>query len=129
MIVAINVLTAGPIGIGLPALAGTRLAGGAAALGVLTSALGAGALLGAMLAGLVPQPESQQMGGICVMTIGVCSAALLSLACTTSILVAVLATLVVGAAISYVNVIVVTWMQCHTPGLFMGRIMSLVALK
>lgn len=129
MIVAINMLTAGPIGVGLPALAGTRLAGGAAALGALTSALGAGALLGAMLAGLLPQPESRQMGGICVVIIGMCSAGLLSLACATSVSVAVLATLAVGAAISYLNVTVVTWTQSHAPGPLMGRIMSLVALK
>jgi MFS family permease len=129
MVVAINVLTAGPIGIGLPALAGTRLAGGAAALGVLTSALGAGALLGAMLAGLSPQPQSRQIGQVFVMTISVCIAGLFSLACTASTLVAVLATLAVGAAISYVNVTTVTWMQSHTPGPLMGRIMSLAALK
>ncbi len=129
MIVGINVLTAGPVWIGLPALAGTRLAGGAAALGVLTSALGAGALLGAMLTGLSPQPASRQMGRVFALTLGVCGAGLLSLACTTSILVAVLATLAVGVAISYANVTAVTWMQSHTPRLLMGRIMSLVALK
>jgi hypothetical protein len=98
-------------------------------LGVLTSALGAGALLGAMLAGLLSQPESRQTGQVFVMAIGVCIAGLFSLACTASTLVAVLATLAVGAAISYVNVIAATVMQTHTPGPLMGRIMGLAALK
>jgi pheromone shutdown protein TraB len=69
------------------------------------------------------------MGRVFALTLGVCGAGLLSLACTTSTLVAVLATLAVGGAISYANLTAVTWMQSHTPALLMGRIMSLVTLK
>ena len=129
MIVAINVLTAGPLWVGLPALAGTRLNGGAAVLGVLTSALGAGALLGTALAGLLPPPASRQMGLVSALTIGVCSVGLLALASTTSTLVAALSTLTIGASIGYTQVTVVTWMQSHTPPRLMGRMMSLVAMK
>jgi len=129
MVVAINVLTTGPVWIGLPALAATRLNEGAAALGVLTSGLGAGALLGAVLAGLLPPLAPNQMTPVFSLTVGVCSASLLTLAFTASTSTAVLTTLIMGISISYTHVAAVTWMQRHTPPLLMGRMMSLVAMK
>ena len=69
------------------------------------------------------------MGLVFALTLGVCSASLLTLASTASTLAAILATLIVRCSISYTHVAVVTWMQSHTPRLLMGRMMSLVALK
>jgi hypothetical protein len=40
-----------------------------------------------------------------------------------------LAALVIGGAISYANVTMVTYMQSHTPQALMGCMMSLAALK
>jgi hypothetical protein len=53
----INLLFTGPISVGLPVLAATRFAEGAAALGVVFSAFGGGSLLGAILAGSLPTPR------------------------------------------------------------------------
>jgi len=46
-----NLLFIGPIAVGIPALAATRFPQGAAALGAIISALGAGSLIGAALSG------------------------------------------------------------------------------
>ncbi len=129
IIAAVNLLTTGPLYVGLPVLAGTRLAGGAAALGLLTSALGGGALLGTALAGALPKPATRHLGVIFGLTLGACGAGLIALLSTTSAAVGALAALAVGASISYVNVTLVSWMQSQTPGALMGRMMSLAALK
>ncbi len=129
IVVAVNLLTTGPLWIGLPVLAGTRLAGGAAALGLLTSALGAGALLGTGLAGALPKPATGSLGTIFWLTLGVVASGLAALVTATWLPVAALAALSVSAAASYINVTLVTWMQSQTPQAMMGRMMSLVALK
>src|SRR5678816_3208862 len=51
MVMAINFLFNGPMGVGLPVLANSRFSEGAAALGIMLSAFGGGALVGALLAG------------------------------------------------------------------------------
>jgi MFS family permease len=129
IVVAVNLLTTGPLWVGLPVLAGTRLAGGAAALGLLTSALGGGALLGTGLAGALPKPAAGSLGTIFWLTLGVVASGLAALVSTTSLPIAALAALLVSAAASYINVTLVTWMQSQTPQALMGRMMSLVALK
>jgi len=129
IVVAVNLLTTGPLWVGLPVLAGTRLAGGAAALGLLTSALGGGALLGTGLAGALPKPAAGSLGTIFWLTLGVVASRLAALVSTTALPVAALAALLVSAAASYINVTLVTWMQSQTPQALMGRMMSLAALK
>ncbi len=129
IVVAVNLLTTGPLWVGLPVLAGTRLAGGAAALGLLTSALGGGALLGTALAGVLPKPAARSLGAIFWLTLGVVASGLAALVSTASLAVAALAALLVSAATSHINVTLVTWMQSQTPQALMGRMMSLVALK
>jgi predicted MFS family arabinose efflux permease len=126
---ALNLLTVGPLAVGLPALANARLAEGAAALGLLTSALGGGALLGTASAGVLPQPAAQRIGAIAALAIGVCLAGLVMLGSATSTFIGALAALGMGVSIGYVNVITVTWIQSHTPQSLMGRVMSLTALK
>ena len=129
IIAAINLLTTGPLCVGLPVLAGTRLAGGAAALGILTSALGGGALLGTMLAGVLPKPAPHFLGVTCGLAIAVMAAGLIVLLSSSSTAVGALAVLTIGASISYINVTLITWMQSQTPRALMGRMMSLAALK
>jgi predicted MFS family arabinose efflux permease len=126
---AINLFTVGPLYVGLPLLAGTRLAGGAAALGLLTSALGGGALLGTALAGVLPQPAPRRLGLALLLTLGLCGGGLAVLRFTSSTVAGALLVLGIGAAVNYANVTLVTWVQRHTPPAMMGRLMSLVALK
>jgi len=125
----INLLTVGPLAVGLPVLANARLAEGAAALGLLTSTLGSGALLGTALAGVLPQPALQRIGPIAALAIGTCLAGLVTLGSATSTLISALAALVIGLSMGYINVITITWIQSRTPQALMGRMMSLAALK
>lgn len=129
VVAAINLFTTGPLYVGLPLLAQTRLAEGAAALGMLTAALNGGALLGAALAGLLPRPAPRRMGQVLVAALALCGAGLALLAGTSSTLTGALLVLAIGAAVNYVNVTTVTWMQDCTPGALMGRIMGLVTMR
>ena len=62
LIAAANVLIVSPMNVGIPVLADTRLAEGAAAFGILMSALGGGSLIGIVLAGVLPKPPANIMG-------------------------------------------------------------------
>src|SRR4029078_8626290 len=61
LIVAMNFLVLGPIIVGIPVLANTRLAEGAAAFGIIMSAFGGGALLGIIVSNILPL-KPQHMG-------------------------------------------------------------------
>src|SRR5689334_15546595 len=54
LIIAMNFLILGPVVVGIPVLAATRLAEGAAAFGIIMSAFGGGALLGIILSSVLP---------------------------------------------------------------------------
>ncbi len=129
IVAAINLFTTGPLYLGLPVLADARLPGGAAALGLLTSALGAGALLGTALAGLRPRPVPRRLGLVLALVVGVSAGGVLLLGLASSTISAALVALGIGAFLNYVQVTVVTWMQVCTPRALMGRVMSLVTLK
>jgi MFS family permease len=62
VIAAITLLINGPIGIGVPVLAERRFAEGAAAFGIIMSALGGGMLVGTLLAGVLPRPAPSRLG-------------------------------------------------------------------
>ena len=56
----VNLLIVGPLNVGLPMIAYTRLPEGAAAYGTLMSAMGGGALLGMIAVAVLPQPRPVQ---------------------------------------------------------------------
>ena len=57
LIAAIELFVQGPVIVGIPVLANTQLPQGALAVGIISSAYAAGALLGAVLAGALPTPQ------------------------------------------------------------------------
>jgi MFS family permease len=126
VIMTINFLFTGPIGIGLPVLANTRFAEGAAALGVMLSAFGGGALVGALLGGSLPAPRSK--GLVTMVLIAVAGAALAFYGFVTNLPLAGIIGVVMGMAIGYVNVLGISWLQKRTDPQLLGRVMSLVML-
>ncbi len=66
---AINFLVDGPILIGIPVLADTRFAQGAAAFGIVMSAYGGGSLVGTLLAGSLPKPDGRRLGPLLMVII------------------------------------------------------------
>ncbi len=126
MIALANFLIVGPMSVGIPVLADTRLPGGAAAFGTIMSSFGIGSLLGLVIVGLLPQPHEERLGTVLTVVwsvMGLCIAAM-GLISVTWTLAAI--ALVMGAANSYVTVLFITWLQIHTPEKIMGRMMSVL---
>ncbi len=125
LMVAMNFLVLGPVIVGIPVLADTRLPEGAAAFGIMMSAFGGGALLGILLSNFLPlKPEhfgSMLLLIVSVLGIGV---ALMPLFTSTAVEAAIM--LVLGISNGYVNIHFFTWLQKQVPQALMGRVMSLL---
>jgi MFS family permease len=123
---AANMLIVGPLEVGLPIVAYTRLPEGAAAFGLITAAFGGGSLLGMVAATLLPSLPRSHFGSILLGLFslsGVCLALLAVMHSTPIILVdAVIA----GTILGYTNISYVTWIQRRIPRNLMGRVMSLM---
>ncbi|MEZ4556773.1 MAG: MFS transporter [Caldilineaceae bacterium] len=100
---AINFLVNGPIDVGIPVLADARLAGGAAAFGIMMSALGGGSLTGMLLAGSLPRPAPRR-GPLLLTIISLLGVGLIILAFTTRTWMGAAAAFVMGISSGYVNI-------------------------
>jgi MFS family permease len=126
LMIAMNFLVLGPLVVGIPVLAATRLAEGAAAFGIIMSAFGGGALLGIILSNVLPALKPKHFGAMLLliissMGIGV---ALMPLFASTAVIAVIM--LLVGVANGYVNINFFTWLQKRIPQELMGRVMSLL---
>jgi MFS family permease len=122
----LNFAITGPMSVGLAILADTRFAGGPAAFGLLFSAFGAGAVVGAIGAGSIPRPPhlgAIVMGGAILLGIGL---AAIGVAPTLTIALAIHA--VMGVLVGFLNVQAIAWLQARIPADRRGRVMSLVTL-
>jgi MFS family permease len=126
IIAMMNFLVTGPISVGIPVLANSKLADGAAAFGILMSAYGGGSLLGIALAGTLPKPPEKRMGillGIVSSGIGL---GVMGLGLITTTPAGAILTLFTGASNGYVAITFITWLQKRTKKEMIGRIMSLL---
>jgi MFS family permease len=125
IIAAINFLFTGPMSVGPAKLAQVRFVEGALALGWIGSAFGIGALVGMVLGGTV---KPKKFGLLSMVVIGISGICLAALGLAQQLLVATLASAVMGATVGFVNVLYITWMQRRVASELMGRIMSMVML-
>lgn len=122
----VSVFVGGPIQVGLPMLADTRLDHGAASLGILMTANGAGMLLGSVLAGFAAKLVRERLG---LMVLGIDTLAGLALAAL-----ALDHSTVTGAALlaatgllgGIAQITIVSWIQHRVAPAMMGRTMSLL---
>lgn len=126
IIAAIHILVNGPLFIGIPVLADTRFAEGAAALGIVFSAYGGGSLLGTILAGVLPRPSPKRMGSSLLVIISLLGIGVVLLGFARSTTLAALISAIMGVANGYVVILFVTWLQIRTPQEMLGRMMSLL---
>ncbi len=126
LLAAINLLVAGPLGIGIPVLADRRFPEGAAAFGMIMSAYGAGSLLGTGLAGVLPKPAPRVLGMIVLLDVGVLGIGMALLGLASSTLIAAAITLMMGIVDGYAVILFITWLQVRTPANMLGRMMSLL---
>lgn len=126
LVMASNLLITGPITVGIPVLADTRLPEGAAAYGIIMSGFGGGALVGIILSGVLPRPQPKRLGTTLLLTQSLMGIMLALLPVGASTAFAALAMLVAGAVNGYVNISFFTWLQKRVPEHLMGRVMSLI---
>ena len=122
---AIMLLINGPFVVVIPVLSATRFAGGAAAFGIIMSAFGGGALLGMVLAGVLPKPPAKYIISMILVVISSMGIAWALLGMVTSTLLAALLALAMGTANGYIEIMLITWVQKRTPAQMQGRMMSL----
>jgi Na+/melibiose symporter-like transporter len=121
-----NLLIVGPLDVGLPIVAYSRLPEGAAAFGLIMSAFGGGALVGMAAATLLPALPKAHFGSMLLglySLSGICLA-LLAVIHTTALV--LLDAVITGAILGYANIVYVTWLQRRIPRQLMGRVMSLM---
>ena len=128
LIVGIELMVEGPVIVGLPILANTKLAEGALALGIVLSAFAGGALSGAILAGTLPAPK-RRFGPILVVLFALSGLLLMPFGFLNSMWVAAAVALVIGVAEGYAGIMFMSWLQARTPQRMMGRVMSLLMIS
>ncbi len=128
LMVAANFLFVGPVVVGIPVLADTRLAGGAAAYGTIMGAFGGGNLLGILLTNALTPVLSKRMGLFMVIQITTFGIGLCALGLVRSFPIALLIMLLIGFGNGILGISLITSLQRMTPKEMLGRVMSLVML-
>lgn len=122
----LNILINGPFAVGIPVLARERFLEGAAAFGLILSMFGGGAMLGTILAGLLPKLPEKRIGTVSLSVISLMGIGLAVIGLSPSMYIAMGAALVMGTANGYANIMLITWLQQRVAPEMTGRIMSLV---
>lgn len=122
----VSLFVGGPVQVGLPVLADTRLAHGAAALGILNTAYGGGMLLGNILSRVGTKLSRGHLGImiLCMDTVAGLLFALLSGVHSTAFGAAIL--VIVGSFAGIAQVALFSWIQQRVPQAMMGRTMSVL---
>lgn len=120
----VELFVEGPVMVGIPLLADTKLTQGALALGVVSSSYAGGALLGALLAGAAPVPR-RGMGLVMLAVFSVSGLLLMPFGFLTSMTLAAGVMLLIGVSGGYTDVLFTSWLQARTPARMRGRVMSL----
>ncbi len=126
LVAAFNFAFTGPISVGLAILADARFDGGPAAFGLLMSGFGAGALIGAIVAGSIPRVRA--LGTVLTVVAIALGIGLAAIGLAPSLPVALGITAAMGLLIGFINVQAIAWLQARIEPEVRGRVMSLVSL-
>ncbi|MBP1474871.1 MFS transporter [Frateuria sp. MAH-13] len=122
----VTVFVGGPIQVGLPVLANSRMDLGAASLGILMTANGGGMLVGGFLARTVARAVGGRLG---MLVLGMDTLAGLALAALARVHDTVHGAVLlagVGVLAGVAQIAIVSWIQQRVPPALMGRTMSLL---
>ncbi len=123
MFMVIGLVSGGLIEVALPALIHGPLHANAGAFGIILAAWGAGAFVGAIVAGALGKRKHK---GLTMLLAGLLMAAMIALLPTWGIAFAVVCMLMAGVAGSIVNVVLFTAVQLAVPSHLIGRVMGLL---
>lgn len=126
VLMAVNFLLTGPLLVGIPVLADQKLAGGAAAFGLLMSAYAGGNLIGFIVAGSLPRPGGTGIRILIIVLLFGFGFVIGSLGLIGSVWLDFALLLIVGIANGYLGILLFTWLQTETPKGMLGRIMSIL---
>src|SRR5512138_636414 len=96
IVMGLNVLINGPFAVGIPVVARTRFPEGVAAFGLIMSMFGGGALLGTVLAGVLPKPSKKRLGTVSLSVLSVMGIGLAAIGISPSMYIAAAAGLLMG---------------------------------
>jgi MFS family permease len=122
-IAIINFCFIGPIDVGLATMAHDTFSGGATDYGIMLSAFGGSAVLGAVIAG---SRRFRHRGLMTVILSGVMGVGLGLLGITQNVVQAAGLLAVMGVASSFINIVMLAWLQMTIREDMLGRVMSLV---
>jgi MFS family permease len=122
----VTAFVGGPIQVGLPVLANSRMDLGAASLGILMTANGGGMLVGGFLARAVARAVGGRLGMLVLCMDTLAGLALAALALAHSTVHGALLLAGAGVLAGIAQIAIVTWIQQRVPPAMMGRTMSLL---
>ena len=123
---ALNFSFTGPISVGLPWLAANRFGAGSVGFGIMISGFGAGALIGAVLAGSIK--PFRHRGAMLLGIAALLGVGLGLIGIAPDVLVVTVLMFAMGLGVGFINVSVVTWIQQRTDTAILGRVMSFMML-
>jgi MFS family permease len=128
LMVMANFVFVGPVLVGIPVLANTRLAGGAATYGIIMGAYGGGNLLGILLTNNIIRVVGNRIGIFIVEVIASFGVGLILMGVVSSTLVDFVILFVLGVGNGVLAITLITFLQRQTPKEMLGRVMGLVML-
>ncbi|MGA9532724.1 MAG: MFS transporter [Anaerolineales bacterium] len=124
LMVVLGLFLTGTIRVGFPLLAERQYGGGVQAFGNMTSSFGLGLLLGMAALRWLPSLPPQRSGLAILALFAVLPAGLMFLGLTHSLPASLLMILMMGAALGYVMIYLLSWLQRRTPVDLLGRMMA-----
>lgn len=123
-----NLLIAGPLMVGVPVIAQSRLAEGAVAFGAILSAYGLGNLFGMGTAAATKRPSDRVFAPVVVALFLAFGVGVAALGFVRSMWPAVATMVVLGVGNGYIAITLMTTLQRMTPENMLGRVMSMLML-
>jgi MFS family permease len=124
-----NLFFAGPLLVGMPVLANSRLPEGALAFGMIMSAYAAGNLAGILGAGALPRPNANKMRWFLLVLLAGFGLGLASFGWISATWAAAAILVLLGVGNGYLAITLITLLQQRTPKHMVGRLMSLILVS
>lgn len=128
MLVALSLFFRGPFVVGIPAFADAALPEGAAAFGIIMSALGIGAIIGTVLAGITRHPPPAKLGLVLLVDFFAFGVVFIFMTQFPNTYFAAAGILLAAIIDGYIIVLLITWIQKRVAKEKMGRVMSVIMM-
>ena len=126
LMAGLSLVFRGPFMVGVPALANEHLPEGAAAYGIILSALGVGAIIGTVIAGSRRPLAYHWLGKLFLIDFIIFGAIMILMSQVHELVVIAGFVFLAGILDGYLIVFLTTWVQQHVPPQRLGRVMSVV---